>query len=153
MKWLDLEYISLMPHSKAFQLICQFCIKLYPESDFFFFCHFLYHLLHQGSCLACASYMALVLPTHPSLQSPCKNYNDSLTYKSVMASFQNSLEFSIIFRIKSEIHKILKKNIFRLNHDTSFVSLFLYQLFLLYFSLAQSRICILTNPSAYVSHP
>lgn len=35
MKWLDLEYISLMPHSKAFQLICQICIKLYSESDFF----------------------------------------------------------------------------------------------------------------------
>lgn len=149
MKWLDLEYISLMPHSKAFQLICQICIKLYSESDFlFFFCHFLYHLLHQGSCLTCASYMALVLNTHPSLQSPCKNYSDSVTYKSVMSSFQNLLELSIIFRIKAEVHKILKKNIFRLNHDTSFVSLLLYQLFLLDSSLAHSRICILPYPAA-----
>ena len=53
--------------------------------------------------------MALVLPTHPSLQSPCKNYSDSLTYKSVMASFKKFQELSFIFRIKADIHKMLKK--------------------------------------------
>lgn len=147
MKWLDLEYISLMPHSKAFRLICQICIKLYSESDFFFLLSFPLPL-HQGSCLTCASYMALVLNTHPSLQSPCKNYSASVTYKSVMSSFQNFLELSIIFRIKAKVHKILKKNIFRLNHDTPFVSLLLYQLFLLGSSLAHSRICILPYPAA-----
>ena len=110
MKWLALEYISLMTHRKAFQIICQFCIKLYAELTFLLFvCHFFYHLLHQRSCLTCTSYMALVLPTHPSLQSPCKNYSDSLTYKSVMASFKKFQELSFIFRIKADIHKLLKK--------------------------------------------
>ena len=49
------------------------------------------------------------VPTHPSLQSPCKNYSDSLTYKSVMASFKKFQELSFIFRIKADIHKMLKK--------------------------------------------